>query len=499
MRNCLTRYITIVCISLLAALNSIGAQNIGDEFVAAGIAYRIISNNRVEVISRGDVNYKGLVSIGVPKTVTYNGRTFNIYSLGARAFLDCTTLQRVVLPSTVTSLGSATFEGCTSLRQINIPSGVTHIGDYAFQGCRNLEEIKLPPSVRDIGYRAFAGCTALKEIDIDAVTLDFYCFDGCTALKTVDLGERLRAIGKCAFRNCTALTDIAIPYEVREIDDSTFYNCAALSRVYIGESVDTIMPTAFLACHALESFTVSPYNEYYTDINGALCDIERQVLYIYPEAKCEPEMNFTLSTVRRIAKWAFRGNQRLRRFVIKSSINDVDEEAFIGCSNLEYFELPLSTQTIGNRALAGCPELTYFRVRTTIRKIGDDILVDSRKLEQFHCRQRHPDVVEIAPNAFRGIPASCPLYVPLGYGDAYAAVDGWKYFSSIIEEDVFVPGDVNDDELCNVSDISAVYAYILDPDDPNNLIDPEAADVNHDGEVNVSDISAIYEIIITDE
>ena len=62
-----------------------------------------------------------------------------------------------------------------------------------------------------------------------------------------------------------------------------------------------------------------------------------------------------------------------------------------------------------------------------------------------------------------------------------------------------MPGDVNDDELCNVSDISAVYAYILDPDDPNNLIDPEAADVNHDGEVNVSDISAIYEIIITDE
>ncbi|MBO5981662.1 MAG: leucine-rich repeat protein, partial [Clostridia bacterium] len=76
------------------------------------------------------------------------------------------TLETVVLPSTITEIGSSAFADCTALKQINIPQSIQSILDYAFTGCTSLTEITVPSSVKNLGYYVFSGCTALEKITL---------------------------------------------------------------------------------------------------------------------------------------------------------------------------------------------------------------------------------------------------------------------------------------------------------------------------------------------
>ena len=56
-------------------------------------------------------------------------------------FVGCTSLEEVVLPSTMERIEGFSFQGCKSLREITIPSEVTHIGLQAFENCSGLTKI----------------------------------------------------------------------------------------------------------------------------------------------------------------------------------------------------------------------------------------------------------------------------------------------------------------------------------------------------------------------
>jgi hypothetical protein len=67
------------------------------------------------------------------------------------AFMYCSSLTSITIPSSVTSIGYGTFKGCSSLTSITIPSSVTSIGDDAFYDCSNLKDFyfaaKTPPTL----------------------------------------------------------------------------------------------------------------------------------------------------------------------------------------------------------------------------------------------------------------------------------------------------------------------------------------------------------------
>jgi hypothetical protein len=61
----------------------------------------------------------------------------------------------VVIPSTidglpVTAIGDSAFIYCTSLTSVSIPSSVTSIGDHAFGNCISLTSVTIPNSVTNI-------------------------------------------------------------------------------------------------------------------------------------------------------------------------------------------------------------------------------------------------------------------------------------------------------------------------------------------------------------
>ena len=106
------------------------------DFKVDGIYYNITSstNKTVEVTYIGYdedyiiySNYCG--SVTIPKTVTNNGTTYSVTSIGNHAFSRCRGLTSVIIPESVTSIGSWAFNECRGLTSVTIPNSVTSIGD----------------------------------------------------------------------------------------------------------------------------------------------------------------------------------------------------------------------------------------------------------------------------------------------------------------------------------------------------------------------------------
>lgn len=55
-------------------------------------------------------SYSGSVSI--PSSITYQGKTYSVTSIGYSAFAYCSNLTDVDIPNSVTSIGNSAFYGC---------------------------------------------------------------------------------------------------------------------------------------------------------------------------------------------------------------------------------------------------------------------------------------------------------------------------------------------------------------------------------------------------
>ena len=91
--------------------------------------------------------------------------------------------------------------------------------------------------------------------------------------------------------------------------------------------------------------------------------------------------------------------------------------------------------------------------------------------------------------AFYYVFAEGHLIVPFGCVEAYKKVEGWSHFGEYIEA-----GDVNDDGVLNIADVTTLIAYITGQEPkPFKLA---AADINGDGNINGEDITSLAESLI---
>ena len=84
-------------------------------------------------------DYSGAVVI--PSSVTYDGTTYSVTSIGEYAFYECSYLTSVIIPNSVTSIGDYAFFRCSGLTSVTIGNSVTSIGDYAFAYCSGLTDV----------------------------------------------------------------------------------------------------------------------------------------------------------------------------------------------------------------------------------------------------------------------------------------------------------------------------------------------------------------------
>ena len=148
---------------LLVALLPVVANAYNTEI--NGIYYNFSGNEAI--VTYKDTNYGSYSgTVVIPASVTYNGKTYSVTSIGGGAFRDCSGLTSITIPNGVTSIGNVAFYYCSSLTSITIPENVTSIGLGAFEGCSSLTSITIPNSVTSIGEIAFHNCTNLTSITI---------------------------------------------------------------------------------------------------------------------------------------------------------------------------------------------------------------------------------------------------------------------------------------------------------------------------------------------
>ena len=221
------------------------------DFEVDGIFYNI-NGNEATVTYNGLYDYSG--SVTIPATVTCNGTTYLVTSIGKFAFYNCSSLTSVTIPNSVTSIGVSAFDSCSGLMSVSIPNSVTFIGNGAFSYCSGLTSVTISNSVTSIGDEVFSGCSGLISITIpnSVTSIGNWAFNECIGLTSVTIPNSVIYIGEGAFRYCSSLMSVTIPNSVTTIGDSAFDHCSGLMSVTIPNSVTSIKDDAFHACLSLK-------------------------------------------------------------------------------------------------------------------------------------------------------------------------------------------------------------------------------------------------------
>ena len=166
---------------------------------------------------------KSLTSVTLPNTIVEIGRS---------AFRRCESLKEFVLPERIVNIGPTAFEGCEGLTSFVVESSEASSprkaswGEGIFKNCSTLESIALPSSLTVIPAGAFEGCKRLMTVVFPNALeeIDFNAFKDCTSLASVSLPASLCRIKEYAFMGCTNLVEAQLNDSV-EIDVGAFADC----------------------------------------------------------------------------------------------------------------------------------------------------------------------------------------------------------------------------------------------------------------------------------
>ena len=231
-------------------------------------------------------------------------------------FANNDSIEKVVIPDTVTSIEWNTFYKCSKLKQIDIPDSVTYIGTYGFAGCVSLEQIKLPKNIASIEEGTFRDCTSLGTIQLpdELQIIRLNTFTNCKNLKSVEVPSNVTKIEENAFSNCENLSNITFPEGLTSIGNKAFNLCVNLEKISFPDSLQGVGEYAFAECEKLSDIafgagiTMIPNYCFYKD--SAITTV------ILPQQ---------MTT---IGKYAFGNCVKLKEITIKRKVNKIDSTAF---------------------------------------------------------------------------------------------------------------------------------------------------------------------------
>ena len=370
-------------------------------------------------------------NVVIPETVTYNGTTYSVTSIGSDAFYFCSGLTSVTIPNSVTSIGEQAFIYCRGLTSITIPNSVTSIGVSAFYDTAwyNNKPDGLVYAGK-VAYKYKGTMPPNTNVVLEEGTLGIgdVAFLSCSCLTSVTIPNSLTSIGYQAFAYCSGLTSVIIPNSVTTIGGGAFSGCSGLTGVTIPNSVTSIGVGAFYNCSGLTSITIESENTKYDSRNNCNAIIEKSTNTLVTGC-----MNTVIpNSVTNIGSYAFYNCSGLTSITIPNSVTSIGGWAFQSCSGLTSIAIPNSVTSIEIEAFRGCSSLTSVTIGNSVTSIREQAFygcanitsVISEITEPFNCgSDAFPE------NACR----NGTLYVPAGTKDLYIRFDGWRNFLHIEE------------------------------------------------------------------
>ena len=116
--------LTLLCLSLSARAHDAEVD---------GIFYNLDAANKTATVTYdGEYNNAYSGDVVIPETVTYDGITYSVTSLGSYCCYGCSSLTSITMPDSVAMLGPGCFTGRSSLPSNAIPNAGTSVGDRCF-------------------------------------------------------------------------------------------------------------------------------------------------------------------------------------------------------------------------------------------------------------------------------------------------------------------------------------------------------------------------------
>ena len=342
-----------------------------EDFEVDGIYYSILGQtNNVQLTHYGRCGHNNGYDT-IPETITYNGTTFSVISIGDEAFIGCFDLKSIIIPNSVINIGEGAFRSCFALTTITIPNSVTSLEAEAFAHCYGLTAVTIGNSVTYIGKKAFVGCFGLTSVTIpnSVTTIVKEAFAGCKSLTSVVWNAE----------NCADFSsnEYAPFYDIR----------SQISSFVFGDSVQHI-PTYL--CYGMENLTsiTIPYN--ITSVGGRVfkdCSSLTEIIWnaanfvdisfdFYEENAalfydiCSQITSFTFGdSVKHIPAYMCYGMNNLTSITIPNSVTSIGRAVFVGCSSLTSVTIPNSVTSIGEQAFAGCFALSSVTILNGVTSI----------------------------------------------------------------------------------------------------------------------------------
>lgn len=179
--------IMLICLIAMIIIPDMVNAAVDDAFVVDGMKYIVLSEQENNYTAQLFGYNDSSKSVVIPETVTYNSNIYIVKEIGIEAFKDCTTLESVVMPDSITSTWYDIFRGCTSLKEVQLSNSLKLLQYGIFGDCTALQSVTIPESIKTIDMRAFENCTSLKEVKIlnPEAKIDENAFKGCTSLNTL--------------------------------------------------------------------------------------------------------------------------------------------------------------------------------------------------------------------------------------------------------------------------------------------------------------------------
>lgn len=324
----------------------------------------------------------------------------SVTEIGAGAFRDCLVLQSihgyghpadqekaVQFPAGIRRIGAGAFENCVKLLRIRLPGSLVQVEDRAFKHCHKLKEVLLEPGLRSLGEQAFYGCRSLKEISFpdSLVSLGDMAFYRCSGLGTLCLPPALDHVGNLAFAQsgvrrvriqgtgcgygnglffgCLSLGTVILESGVRHIPDRLAYGCKALKQVVLPDTLESVGRSVWEDTPFLEEHPLS--GDIFWDGRNLSGDVR------LPEE------------TRIVAGGAFYGNLALTSVRFPDSATWIGPAALKGCCRLGQVTWPRAVTRAQEEVFSGCTSLE------TVTGSGTSAPVPWRHIGQrafFGCR-----------------------------------------------------------------------------------------------------------------
>lgn len=340
-------------------------------------------------------------------------------------------VQKVWIAGSGKNYGRDVFSYCTKLKMLVLEEGVKHIPDKLAFECTILEKVKLPKSVSSVGKQVWDGTKFLErwiekyeiplkdkvenqdkilENKIENQKEEDIFWDGQKLEGEVILPENIKIVAGGAFYGNTKITQIILPDSVHWIGKSAFKGCKNLQKVIFPSQIIKIEAEVFSGCIKLEEIRIRNTEKVPEQLEKFKY-LKETLEFRKDEYNRTEELEEEIPVWKAVGERAFYQCKKLQRLCLEQ-VEVIGKQAFAGCVSLEQSKVKNGLK-IGEAAFEGADNWEK-AAKDKILIVGG-IVVSGNNCS--FCSQEidlPKGVVGIAPYAFAGNKKITKVKLPEG-------------------------------------------------------------------------------------